>query len=317
MEKDGKTSYHKNPWMVDSIKDFWFLNCPECNFKSKEEISFQKHAIEEHPFCNVLFKDSNSIEIDPLKVDSTVKYDIDSMSELNAFRHKEHFEEMRTLEFELVEQVNLSVNIVNFKTERSDDFVILKTINDETAKDPMTTKCDASQENMGNLKNQIIIPSNRKRNQNKATIYNEAILPKRRKEGSKSRSGMYCCAVYCHSRKGRETCGFFRVIRKRNHAQTDAWIRAIKRANADGSLWQPTEHTRICGLHFITTPGRPPGFGGIPSNKEGDPNYIPSRFETRQVCEKNETDQNRYQRKEERGQKRKHTTGMGFTYNSG
>ena len=35
----------------------------------------------------------------------------------------------------------------------------------------------------------------------------------------------YCCAVNCHSRKGRETFGFFRVIRKRNHAQTDAWIR--------------------------------------------------------------------------------------------
>ena len=23
----------KNPWAVDSIKDFWFLNCPECDFK--------------------------------------------------------------------------------------------------------------------------------------------------------------------------------------------------------------------------------------------------------------------------------------------
>ena len=221
---------HTNPWMVDSIKDFWFLNCPECNFKAKEEISFQKHAIEEHPFCNVLFKAYNSIEIDPLKVDSTVKYDIDSMSELNAFRPKEHFEKLSiedlkvgTLEFELVEQVNLSVKIVSFKTERSDDFVIPKTINDETAK-----------ENMGNLKNQITVPFNLKRNQNKATICNEAILPKRSKEGSKSRSGMYCCAVNCHSRKGRETCGFFRVIRKRNHAQTDAWIRAIKRANPDG-----------------------------------------------------------------------------------
>ena len=92
--------------------------------------------------------------------------------------------------------------------------MIPKTINGETAKDPKTTKCDASKENVGNLKNQItVVPSNRKRNQNK--------------EESKSRSGMYCCAVNCHSRKGRETCGFFRVIRKRNHAQTDAWVRNI------------------------------------------------------------------------------------------
>ena len=94
-------------------------------------------------------------------------------------------------------------------------------------------------------------------------------------------------------------------------------LRAIKRANSDGSLWQPTEHTRICGFHFISAPGKPPGSGGIPSNKEGDPNYIPSRFDTRQVREKTETDQKRYQRKEERGQKQKHATGMGFTYNSG
>ena len=53
--------------------------------------------------------------------------------------------------------------------------MIPKTINGETAKDPKTTKCDASKETVGNLKNQItVVPSNRKRNQNKATIYNEA-----------------------------------------------------------------------------------------------------------------------------------------------
>ena len=159
-----------NPWAVTHIDSFNFLCCPECVFRSKEissfqshavenhpkskilfcekeEISFQKHAIEEPPFCNVLFKDSNSIEIDPLKVESTVKYDIDSMSELNTFREKEDFEEMSiedlkvgSLEFQLMEQVNLSVNIVSFKT----DFVIPKTMNDETAKDPKTIKCDAS-----------------------------------------------------------------------------------------------------------------------------------------------------------------------------
>ena len=131
--------------------------------------------------------------------------------------------------------------------------------------------------------------------------------------GMKSRSGMHCCAVNCHSRKGRETCGFFRVIRKRNQTQTDAWIRAIKRANPDGSLWKPTEHSRLCGLHFISSPGSPPGSGGVPSNKEGDPNYIPSKFETNQVREQTVEDQNRYQRKEERGQKRKNT-GMCFMY---
>ena len=24
----------KNPWLVKSIQDFWFMNCPECEFKA-------------------------------------------------------------------------------------------------------------------------------------------------------------------------------------------------------------------------------------------------------------------------------------------
>ena len=34
----------ENPLAVDSIKDFWFLNCPECDFKAKEENCFLHHA---------------------------------------------------------------------------------------------------------------------------------------------------------------------------------------------------------------------------------------------------------------------------------
>ena len=41
---------YKNPWAVDSIKDFWFLICPECDFKAKEENCFLHHANEEHSF---------------------------------------------------------------------------------------------------------------------------------------------------------------------------------------------------------------------------------------------------------------------------
>ena len=31
----------ENPWHVESIQDFAFLNCPECAFKTKEEGYFQ------------------------------------------------------------------------------------------------------------------------------------------------------------------------------------------------------------------------------------------------------------------------------------
>ena len=54
----------KNPWAVDSIKDFWFLICPECDFKAKEENCFLHHANEEHSLSWILLE--KSVEIDPL-----------------------------------------------------------------------------------------------------------------------------------------------------------------------------------------------------------------------------------------------------------
>ena len=44
-----------NPWQVDSIQEFSFLKCPECTFDSKEEETFQDHAIENHPLSFILF----------------------------------------------------------------------------------------------------------------------------------------------------------------------------------------------------------------------------------------------------------------------
>ena len=44
-----------NPWQVESIQDFVYLNCPECSFKTKEETHFHDHAVSNHPMCFVLF----------------------------------------------------------------------------------------------------------------------------------------------------------------------------------------------------------------------------------------------------------------------
>ena len=44
-----------NPWTVNSVLDFWFLNCPECMFHTKEEDFFQTHAVINHPASLVLF----------------------------------------------------------------------------------------------------------------------------------------------------------------------------------------------------------------------------------------------------------------------
>ena len=44
-----------NPWQVDSIQEFTFLNCPECVFYTKQEKYFEDHAIEKHPLSSVFF----------------------------------------------------------------------------------------------------------------------------------------------------------------------------------------------------------------------------------------------------------------------
>ena len=66
------------------------------------------------------------------------------------------------------------------------------------------------------------------------------------------KGGSYCCVKWCKSRRGRDKVGFFKVKSKKYPSKTLAWARAIpwKKSN----FW-PTEHTLICGEHFIS--GKP------------------------------------------------------------
>ena len=45
----------ENPWLVDSIQAFSFLNCPECSFKAKDKNFFQGHALQNHPLSFEFF----------------------------------------------------------------------------------------------------------------------------------------------------------------------------------------------------------------------------------------------------------------------
>ena len=83
-----------NPWEVDSIKAFYFLKCPECDFDTKEENSFENHATENHPLSFVLFdkkyveSDFNTIDIkeEPLShSDTQIRYDDQKSSIHNQF----------------------------------------------------------------------------------------------------------------------------------------------------------------------------------------------------------------------------------------
>ena len=44
-----------NPWRVESIQEFSFLKCPECAFDSKQEDSFENHAMENPPLSFIQF----------------------------------------------------------------------------------------------------------------------------------------------------------------------------------------------------------------------------------------------------------------------
>ena len=48
-----------NPWEVHSIDDFNYFCCPECVFRSKEDISFQAHALQNHELSKTFF---NNVE---------------------------------------------------------------------------------------------------------------------------------------------------------------------------------------------------------------------------------------------------------------
>ena len=49
-----------NPWLVDSVQAFAYLQCPECDFNSKDERYFEEHAAENHPLSYVLFGENSA-----------------------------------------------------------------------------------------------------------------------------------------------------------------------------------------------------------------------------------------------------------------
>ena len=62
----------QNPWVVENIEVFSFYCCPECDFKSKNQDYFKKHAMESHNKSKAFFiisKPENTANIDPLEVE--------------------------------------------------------------------------------------------------------------------------------------------------------------------------------------------------------------------------------------------------------
>ena len=67
----------QNPWQVESIQAFVYINCPECSFKTKEEGFFQDHAVASHPNCFALFGRSDIVIQEVMIEDQKPEYYIE------------------------------------------------------------------------------------------------------------------------------------------------------------------------------------------------------------------------------------------------
>mgnify|MGYP001427119192 CR=1 FL=1 len=76
-----------NPWLVDSIKAFSFLNCPECAFRTKGENLFAYHAAKNHPLSSAFYDQQIELENSSIGL-KTVEYSSDFNSKLEAIKSK-------------------------------------------------------------------------------------------------------------------------------------------------------------------------------------------------------------------------------------
>ena len=57
----------QNPWNVESVMDFNFFCCPECDFQSRTVDLFEAHALDSHVQSKIFFmKDGDSLQDDGL-----------------------------------------------------------------------------------------------------------------------------------------------------------------------------------------------------------------------------------------------------------
>ncbi|CAN8003552.1 unnamed protein product, partial [Ixodes pacificus] len=90
-----------------------------------------------------------------------------------------------------------------------------------------------------------------------------------------NRHSQYCCVVGCHNShsntKGRDPPVMFYRFPGRpwEKRRREAWIRAVRRVNPDGSPWRPSSNSRVCSDHFL-------GLRRVDVQRH--PDYLPSVF---------------------------------------
>jgi len=83
-----------NPWVVESIQDFYFLRCPECDFDTKEENSFEIHSTANHPLSFVFF--------DKHSVNDIFNQDVIKIEPMSDYDRKDNFNDEKPLDTEFL-----------------------------------------------------------------------------------------------------------------------------------------------------------------------------------------------------------------------
>jgi len=247
----------KNPWQVDSIQDFICLKCPECDFCSKEEIGFQKHAINCHPLSFVLFAHCQFSD-----------FSFSLWENSNISCPKETFEEFFENGYqEMI--IEIDQKIAGDKNKNDNN--IIDDYNYETLNKDRSKLCknstrfheEASKENFENEPQQVIMKvenvddknpvieitkeSNKheeiilKENYDNRYIYKTLKKPKRRK------CSVNICANRLANKKSKSDKDFFYFPKLKFPERHNAWIRACHRDKA----WKPNGSSSvICEDHF-------------------------------------------------------------------
>jgi hypothetical protein len=139
----------QNPWQVDSVQAFVYINCPECSFKTKEEGFFQDHAVASHPMCFPLFGHTDIVIEEVTVEDKKSEYYIEVKAE-EAPSELELASAIASLEEPTEDNIEIFDDTSTHSIVESDTKIVVQSNDSNSAKSQIRAKSDKALENMLN-----------------------------------------------------------------------------------------------------------------------------------------------------------------------
>ena len=101
-------SLQMNPWDVENLQDFYFLCCPECVYRTKEENEFTTHCVNLHPNSMRFFSKDSNVKNEPSEpLDSMDYFDNEIIEDEKKF-YNEDIEDIKNNDNFLDESNNVN-----------------------------------------------------------------------------------------------------------------------------------------------------------------------------------------------------------------